>query len=251
MPDLDFVPLPRTASAATGPAAATSRAAVPGRAAVPAAAVPAAVVVGPAPAVRPALLADLSAAAAPVGTVDLARSAGYAAGYAAGFAAGARRAAVHAEAQADAVRDRAAGAEAERAARHAAAVAALDAAAAAAQRRLDPVLDDCLDAVHAAAVELAVALLGVELSDAGRSAAAAVARALAVRPDVDPVAVRLHPSDVDVLTTPDRTPLPASVRVVADAALQPGDAVAEHADGHVDARLETAVARARAALGLA
>lgn len=220
MPDLDFVPMPRTAPTPTAVAV---------------------------PAERATRLVALTAPGDPEAPgASAGRAAGFAAGYSAGYTAGARRAATQAAAEAALTAGRVASAEAARAVQHTVAVSALTAAAQAAQRREEPVLADCLDAVHAAAVELAVALLGVELSDAGRSAQAAIGRALAARTPAGPVVVHLHPRDAAAVAGTD---LGEDVRVVADPTLAPGDAVAEHADGRVDARIAAAVERARAALG--
>lgn len=221
MPDLDFVPLQRTPATAV-----TFAAAAPAEA----------------PRVRPVVRARLDAAPVPDAQA-------HAAGWAGGYAAGARRAAQDAAEQERRVRAEHEHAAQVRASEHAQALAALDAATRAVQARETPVLADALRTVHAAALELAVALLGVELSDASVAARAALARALGVPDLPDDLVVRLHPRDLAALAgAPD---LPAGVTLVPDPALAPGDAVAEHADGHLDARLTAAVARARAALDLA
>jgi flagellar assembly protein FliH len=165
-----------------------------------------------------------------------------AAGFAAGFAAGSRRAAASAAAEAQAVRRSAAEAEAARSAEHDHALQVLAAATKAVAARELPVLDAAERRVHDAAMELATAILGVELSDAPTSARAAVTRAKAVDLPGD-VVVRLSPRDAAVLSDP-----PAGLRVVVDPGLVDGDAVAEHADGELDARITSALARARAVL---
>lgn len=216
MPDLDFVPSPRGAAAAhAGFAPRTDTGTA-----------------------RPVALARLDAPRA-------ADPAAQAAGWSAGYAAGARAAAVHAAEELHRARAEHERGEHARAVEHAAAVAVLARAADTLRAQRTPVLADALGTVHAAALELAVALLGVELSDASAAARAALARVLAVDELPDDVTVRLHPRDAAALTLPSDV----TVRVVADATLEPGDAVADHADGYLDARLTAAVTRARAALG--
>lgn len=95
-----------------------------------------------------------------------------------------------------------------------------------------------------AALELAEAVLGVELSDGATGAVAALARVAAA--EVEPVVVRLNPDDLRALGTDPQ--LPDGARLVADASLGRGDAVAELPDGWLDARIGTALDRARAAL---
>jgi flagellar assembly protein FliH len=225
LPDLDFVPLQRT------PVPVARFAARRGAATQPTATPPAA---GEARAVA---LARLDA---PTADDEAARAAGWAAGY----AAGARRAAVDAAEEEARAQERRAQDAQQQAAEHASALAALDAAARALQARTAPVVADALGTLQAAALEIAVALLGVELGDASSAARAALARVL-TEPDVPADAVvRLHPRDLAAVPTTDGL----GVTLVADPALAPGDAVLEHADGHVDARIAGAVERVRAAL---
>lgn len=170
-----------------------------------------------------------------------------AAGFAAGYAAGARRAAADAELEAVRV---AAAAQAQADACEAATRSALTALAAAtdAVRALTaPVLADATATLHRAALELAEAALGVELLDADHGARAALGRALAAEPGPAPVRVRMHPADA-ALVRAAATVLPEGVELEDDAGLGRGDAVAHHADGHVDARLASALDRAREAL---
>lgn len=169
-----------------------------------------------------------------------------AAGFAAGYAAGARRAAEEADAQAARV-VRAAAADAEEAARRVAEVlVALDRAAATVRAIAAPVVTDATRALHDGAIVLAEAVLGVELADDHRSAAAVLARVRAAEPLPGPVTVRLHPRDLAALAAVDADV--TDLRLEADAGLAPGDALAEHAEGHLDARIGAALERARAAL---
>jgi flagellar assembly protein FliH len=164
------------------------------------------------------------------------------------------------------------------------AVEALATSARALDARVAPVLDDAEEALVATAFELAEAVLGYELrasesvddgspvADAttrgtgdhaagprpavpaatdprsGRTARAAVARALAVTVPGDVVTVRLHPADLAQLDAATRDSVAADVSFVADATLARGDAEAELRIGQVDARLGTALDRARTAL---
>lgn len=170
---------------------------------------------------------------------------GYTRGHAAGYAAGLRRAA-----------DEVAARESELVARHAAAVAAerartdravagLESAARALELRTAPVLADADAQLVAAALELAEVIVGCELSDAPHAARAALARAMSEPDASDVVSVRLHPDDLalvaDVLDA-------SGVELVADAGLARGDAVAVYPDGELDARIGSAIGRARAAL---
>ncbi|WP_247827939.1 FliH/SctL family protein [Arthrobacter antioxidans] len=121
----------------------------------------------------------------------------------------------------------------------------LDTAARAFDARTAPVLDEARTRILDAAVHITEALLGRALEDGPSSARAAVARALRGAEGEEVRAVRLHPADLAVLA-PDDTP--TAVHLVPDATLQRGDAVAECPDGHVDARLGSALARVRSAL---
>ncbi|MFC0713849.1 FliH/SctL family protein [Cellulomonas biazotea] len=254
------VPAPATAS--TGTSAGTSAgapagapAAEPVVTATSAPAAAAAALAASAPTVSGEVLAFRpSPLAAPAvldrGASDAARAEGFATGYAAGAREAAR------VAQEEATRVRLAQEE-----RRVAAQVALDraldvlrAAGAAAAARTVPVATEVEHRLHAAALDLATAVLGVELSDHERGARAALARVLAHVDGTEPVTVRLHPADLAALTAaadatgatlPD---VPEGVTLVADATLAPGDARADLPDGFLDARVDAALARARAAL---
>jgi flagellar assembly protein FliH len=183
------------------------------------------------------------------GAVDRAASeAARAEGFAAGFAAGAREAARVADLHA---REALAARLAQESAAAAATARALDVlatCAAAARARTEPVVADLQATVQLAALELAEALLGAELADHDRSARAALTRALVHADAIEALTVRLHPSDLAALRAAGADAPRDGVVLVADPTLPVGDAVAEHADGYLDARLTTAVARARKAL---
>jgi len=126
------------------------------------------------------------------------------------------------------------------------AVEALTAAARAFRERTIPVLGDAHGMIAAAAVDIAEAVIGRELSHGPDSARSALDRALAgVDHDLVRV-VRLNPADLGVLGA--QTIANTGVEFVADPALARGDAVTEFADGHLDARIGTALARVRSEL---
>jgi len=170
------------------------------------------------------------------------RAAGHAAGYASGLrAAGAelagQKAALDAEHRAALLHD---------AARTDRAIAVLTSAAAALDSRLLPVVTDAQDAIAASALDLAEAIIGETLADGERSAKAALTRALAAVDPATITTVRLNPLDLGVLDETVRAA--AGVSFTADASIARGDAIAELPLGYLDARIGTAVARARAAI---
>jgi flagellar assembly protein FliH len=173
------------------------------------------------------------------------KSRGFTQGHAAGYAAGLQLA--NQELAVDRARQDAGHAERASAleAVHAAEMAALRLAVAAVAERTVPVLADAERALFGGALDLAEALLGQELSDGETSARAALARAYEQGETEIPVAIRMNPADLATLRRED---VPASLTVVGDPALNRGDAVAEYPYGFLDARLGTAVARAKAAL---
>jgi flagellar assembly protein FliH len=171
-------------------------------------------------------------------------------GHAAGYAAGLREASVIAA-------ERLASLEAEHAelsrraaTRVDAACASLALAVAAVQRTVVPLLEQSDDAVLSAALEIAEAVIGSELSDASTGATAALRRvlgALGSDADLPGLILRLHPDDAELLRAEGQ--FPPALSVQPDPALCRGDAVAQLPDGLVDARIDTAVLRARRALG--
>ena len=173
---------------------------------------------------------------------------GYTQGHAAGFAAGTRAAATEQLRLREQFQDEhRAMLDAGRLA-VAQAVRVLEAATAAFQQRRGAVLEEAQDVLAASAMELAEAILGYELNDGGSTARAALARALATVSDGQTVTtVRLHPADLAALAAVDVGNV-AGVELKGDPALNPGDAIAEYPQGWLDARLSTAVDRAKAAL---
>ena len=170
------------------------------------------------------------------------RAAGHAAGYAAGLrAAGAelagQKAALDAEHRAALLHD---------AARTDQAIVVLTAAALALDSRLLPVVSDAQDAIAASALDLAETIIGAELANSERSAKAALARALAAVDPATITTIRLNPLDLSVLDENVRAA--SAVSFTADASLARGGAIADLPLGYLDARITTAVARARAAI---
>jgi flagellar assembly protein FliH len=180
-------------------------------------------------------------------TARAAREQDRAAGYAAGWAAGARAAAEQAAQQRAALAAEQHAAEERREAQLRAAVDRLGRAAAAADARSAPVVADARRALAQAAIELAEAVLGHELSDGPARARAALDRALSAEADLGVHTVRLSPADHAALLSEGVEP-PAGVVLVADPRLRPGDAVSEHPGGYLDAQIATALDRARRAL---
>ena len=128
-------------------------------------------------------------------------------------------------------------------------LAVLHAAARALDQRTLPVLSDVEDTLLDAAIDLAEAIIGHALADEANAVRFALARADHAAAGARPVShtVRLHPLDLAVLD--ERAAVHGGVTFVADAGLARGDAVSEFPDGYLDARIGSALARARAALG--
>lgn len=173
---------------------------------------------------------------------DQAKVRGHAAGFAAGVAAGAIR--IEAD-RAAAAESRAAESRAAKA-RQDYMISVLQSAGEAMHVRAAPVLTALEETLAAAALDLAEAILGHELADGEASARSALARATGA-PTPSPVhTVRLNPEELALLDEPTRDA--TGLRFVADPSLRRGDAVAEYADGFLDARLSTALDRMRQAL---
>jgi flagellar assembly protein FliH len=174
--------------------------------------------------------------------LDRARIRGHAAGYAAGLRAAA------AEAEILALAALAESEQREAASRNAlsSALGALRSATEQAAAIRHPILAEADSALAAAAIDLAEAIIGRELDDTESSAKTAVRRAISVVAADDVLEVRLHPDDLTVISS-DRTDTPG-LQLVADASLNRGDAVLTVPDGSVDARISTALARARTVL---
>lgn len=175
------------------------------------------------------------------GKADRSHAQGHAAGYAAGMRAAVAevsRAAAAQEAELVAFQQR-------QLARTDQAVRSLEAAAQALTARVVLIDGASQQLVHAAALDLAEAIVGAQLRS-DDPARLALKRALR---DVDPDdvrRVRLSPADWASLDEQTRTS--TGVTLVADPTLATGDAMVDLADGYLDARIGTALARARQAL---
>ncbi|MCU1407561.1 MAG: hypothetical protein JWQ43_3864 [Glaciihabitans sp.] len=168
-------------------------------------------------------------------------------GYAAGYAEGMRAAEVIYSARSEDLEVTLA-AEMEFAhARSGRVITILETAAEAINRRVEPSLVEAEATLMRAALLLAEAVIGHELSDHKTAARAALARALAGSVSETVVALRLSPDDVQVLNLEHKVELglPNGLRFVADPTLTSGDAIAELAVGLVDARIDAALQRAR------
>ncbi|MFD5276362.1 FliH/SctL family protein [Pseudarthrobacter sp. NPDC058362] len=178
---------------------------------------------------------------------------GHAAGYTAGLrAAEAERLRLLEELEADlaARRD-----EQQREARYLARL--LQSAAEVLSARTVPTVAAAEETLVVAAVELAEAILGYELADRSKAARAALDRALSGSKGLEVVTIRMNPQDLDVLeramadgVSPAGEPGRPAVGLTPDPALSCGDAVAELPHGFLDAKISTALARAKSALAV-
>jgi flagellar assembly protein FliH len=125
------------------------------------------------------------------------------------------------------------------------AVRTVESAAAALDTDLASKLSDAHTKVFEAAMEIAVAVIGAEMTEVSSRARAAVGRVLAVADFSQITEIRMHPKDVAAVQ--EMAGLP-QVNLVADESLQPGDAFATMQDGWLDARISETIARVRAAL---
>lgn len=126
------------------------------------------------------------------------------------------------------------------------AIAALQAAVNALDAVTVPVVTQAQDVLMHSALDLAEAVIGYELTQGDLSARAALARVMehAIQPGTH--TLRMNPADLSML---DEAALAAvGLNVIPDPALAPGDATAEFEDGHLDARIGTALARAKYAI---
>jgi flagellar assembly protein FliH len=173
---------------------------------------------------------------------EQARTRGHAAGYAEGLRMAATRmndqalrldaehaaTVLHAEAKADRIVELLA-----------AAVRALD-------ERALPLIRDVEHAIVASAVDLAGAVIGAELGDRESAARLALRRALDHEHAPEAHTVRMHPDDLALIGAD--IAARTGVSFTADPQLARGDAMTEFAEGFLDARIDTALRRAIAAL---
>ncbi|KQZ25053.1 MULTISPECIES: FliH/SctL family protein [Microbacterium] len=127
------------------------------------------------------------------------------------------------------------------------ALAALDAARAEYLRRVDEVSALSADRLEELAVDLARVILGVELSDAARSAAHALRRALAEVPVDRWTGVTFSTRDLQTLQD-DEPPALQRIPATASDTVDAGGAIVRVEDGAVDTRVAGALARASSAL---
>ena len=131
-------------------------------------------------------------------------------------------------------------------------VASATAALGAAATRLDeaalPLADEIRETVLGTVLTLVEDLVGRELALAENPVLDAVRRALALVPSDAPAVVRVHPDDLAEIPAEELAALPASVRVIADAAIERAGAVAETGSRRIDAQLGAALERVQAVL---
>jgi flagellar assembly protein FliH len=168
-------------------------------------------------------------------------------GHAAGYAAGLRAAADDTEALRATLRADHDRLEQTRQTQVEGAIAVLTAATRALNAVALPVVADSEDVLVASALELAEAIIGHELCDEEASARAALARVTAQPINSVVPLVRMNPDDLVLLA--DEVLAHQDVTFVPDPQLNRGDAVAEFPDGFLDARIDTALERAKLALG--
>jgi flagellar assembly protein FliH len=197
--------------------------------------------------------ADLSAgvSAVPSRLVEQARALARTTGYAEGWAQGQRAARVAALAAMEqvAVTQQAEAAERDAVVRRAA--GAFIAAADGLSARVAPTMAEIESVLLHAAVELAEALLGHELTAGTGRDLNALRRAVSAAPGTGTLTVRLNPEDhrtlVDVMGAEVEFE-GRSICLRSDPGLRPGDAIAENGAMTVDATLTNALARVRAVL---
>jgi flagellar assembly protein FliH len=192
------------------------------------------------------------AGAGPVVLVEEARAAARAQGYAEGWAAGKRQVREDTQGQLTDAAAQRQQAEDEREQRLGRALAAVALGASTLERRSAPNCAEVDGEVLRAAVQLTRVLLGRELALATEPGLDGLRRALVHTPANRPVTVWLAPADLAALTdgaTSTRTVDGREVTLLADPALQTGDAVAECDAVRVDARLGAALQRLAEVLG--
>jgi flagellar assembly protein FliH len=187
---------------------------------------------------------------------------------AAGLAEGLRRAALGQRAAEEAARSERQAARRADEERVTAAVTALHTAIARLDARLAPVLSEADATLAAAALALAEAVLGREVREGHTNAEDALRRVFQAVPSGRVVTVHLNPADLATLRAVGHLDEEASgsasadesarrhpasdggVRYVADPSLAPGDATADLQQGWLDARIGSALDRAREVLGV-
>jgi flagellar assembly protein FliH len=171
----------------------------------------------------------------PVGSVEIARQAGYDAGYNEGLAQ-ARQDVTNATEDANKRVRRA--------------LAALAQAVDAFDERQTVALADVEDAVVAAAFEIARKVVQRELAVAEDPGADAIARAMALLPNRGDVIARLHPDDVATLNMDRLASMSRTVQLYADPSIELGGCIVEVGDMRIDSQLSTAFDHVKQALSI-
>ncbi|MCM3780514.1 FliH/SctL family protein [Microbacterium hydrocarbonoxydans] len=175
---------------------------------------------------------------------DRARTRGYAEGFAEGRRIAAEQARVEQEQHAARV-EALTQAFGERAR---SAVVAVHGARSALEQRVDDVASLDVARIEELAVELAIAIVGVELSDPARSAAHALRRALVEVPQTRWTRIVFSERDLAALQEVGALATMSDVEIVSSSAVDDGGVIVDIGDGSVDARIAPAFARARSAL---
>lgn len=165
-------------------------------------------------------------------------------GHSAGYAQGLRAAAAEAELLREQLRTESDAAIAEYRAAAALRLETVEHAARVYAAAVMPVLAESEEALVEASIALAEAIIGRELEDTKGSARAALARAVEATEPEEISEIRLHPDDIAAL----KGLAPKGLHLVADPTLSRGDAIVGLPHGYLDARIATALDRARAAL---
>lgn len=164
-------------------------------------------------------------------------------GYSAGYAEGVRDAETEFRERVAELEDAANTDVARANARSRAAVSIMMSAADSLDNRTAPVLAEAERALVNAATELAEAVLGQELRHAPTSARSALARALN-HPEISTaVSVRMNPGDLALIGEDIRGA--SGIAFISDPSLSHGDALTQFPIGLLDARIATALERAR------
>lgn len=127
-------------------------------------------------------------------------------------------------------------------------VSAIDSAAAQASDAVLRSSAEASDSLVHAAFELAEAIIRRELRDRPRSGEEALRQALTLAPQHVTCVARLNPADAESLGEIQSRLAHRDVTVVADATVAIGDCVVDLPAGRIEARIDDAVDRARAAL---
>jgi flagellar assembly protein FliH len=201
---------------------------------------------------RPPVFEVSPTAGVPDDLLAEARLAARAAGYAAGWASGIQAARVVADAEAHAARAETERVGFERRERLQQAFTALDDAARALERRAVPAAEELEELIITSALAIAEQLVGHSLRNDPDRAPAALARALSLAPAGEALTVRVCAADYAVLSAGGADKPVAgterAIELVADDALQPGDAVVSTGATVVDARVSAGLTRVREVL---